>query len=142
MPLYKELHAYVRARLMEVYPGYIHSQGPLPAHLLGMLRILFRMIIIPVAGYQTLLISPILILFSPFYLLSFIIIKDSRFKASSSQIQNRETVALYSDYHPYSIIYHYLFLIGFKFAFVFWKTSCDPALNLPTPGRVFPQPLA
>uniref|UniRef100_A0A8D3D0Q6 Angiotensin-converting enzyme n=1 Tax=Scophthalmus maximus TaxID=52904 RepID=A0A8D3D0Q6_SCOMX len=35
MPLYKELHAYVRARLMEVYPGHIHSQGPLPAHLLG-----------------------------------------------------------------------------------------------------------
>ncbi|XP_071345502.1 angiotensin-converting enzyme 2 [Trachinotus anak] len=35
LPLYKELHAYVRARLMEVYPGYIDSQGPLPAHLLG-----------------------------------------------------------------------------------------------------------
>ncbi|XP_008402714.1 angiotensin-converting enzyme 2 [Poecilia reticulata] len=35
MPLYKELHAYVRSRLMEVYPGYIDSQGPLPAHLLG-----------------------------------------------------------------------------------------------------------
>ncbi|KAK2853827.1 hypothetical protein Q5P01_006488 [Channa striata] len=35
LPLYKELHAYVRARLMEVYPGHIDSQGPLPAHLLG-----------------------------------------------------------------------------------------------------------
>ncbi|KAK2920018.1 angiotensin-converting enzyme 2 [Channa argus] len=35
LPLYKELHAYVRARLMEVYPGLIDSQGPLPAHLLG-----------------------------------------------------------------------------------------------------------
>ncbi|XP_072236951.1 angiotensin-converting enzyme 2 [Leuresthes tenuis] len=35
MPLYKELHAYVRSRLMEVYPGHIDSQGPLPAHLLG-----------------------------------------------------------------------------------------------------------
>ncbi|XP_040895328.1 angiotensin-converting enzyme 2 [Toxotes jaculatrix] len=35
LPLYKELHAYVRARLMEVYPGHIDSKGPLPAHLLG-----------------------------------------------------------------------------------------------------------
>ncbi|CAL1604593.1 unnamed protein product [Knipowitschia caucasica] len=35
MPLYKELHAYVRARLMEVYPGHIDPHGPLPAHLLG-----------------------------------------------------------------------------------------------------------
>ncbi|XP_017295385.1 angiotensin-converting enzyme 2 [Kryptolebias marmoratus] len=35
LPLYKELHAYVRARLMEVYPGHIHPEGPLPAHLLG-----------------------------------------------------------------------------------------------------------
>ncbi|KAM8895228.1 angiotensin-converting enzyme 2 isoform 2-T2 [Spinachia spinachia] len=35
MPLYKELHAYVRGRLMTVYPGHIDSEGPLPAHLLG-----------------------------------------------------------------------------------------------------------
>ncbi|KAF1392660.1 hypothetical protein PFLUV_G00030370 [Perca fluviatilis] len=35
LPLYKELHSYVRARLMEVYPGHIDSEGPLPAHLLG-----------------------------------------------------------------------------------------------------------
>ncbi|XP_010790455.1 angiotensin-converting enzyme 2 [Notothenia coriiceps] len=35
MPLYKELHAYVRSRLMEVYPGHIEAEGPLPAHLLG-----------------------------------------------------------------------------------------------------------
>ncbi|KAK7912937.1 hypothetical protein WMY93_013148 [Mugilogobius chulae] len=35
MPLYKELHTYVRARLMEVYPRHIDPQGPLPAHLLG-----------------------------------------------------------------------------------------------------------
>ncbi|XP_042264192.1 angiotensin-converting enzyme 2 [Thunnus maccoyii] len=35
LPLYKELHAYVRARLMEVYSGHIDSEGPLPAHLLG-----------------------------------------------------------------------------------------------------------
>ncbi|XP_044209048.1 angiotensin-converting enzyme 2 [Thunnus albacares] len=35
LPLYKELHAYVRARLMEVYGGHIDSEGPLPAHLLG-----------------------------------------------------------------------------------------------------------
>ncbi|XP_041660894.1 angiotensin-converting enzyme 2 [Cheilinus undulatus] len=35
MPLYKELHAYVRAKLMEVYPGHIKEDGMLPAHLLG-----------------------------------------------------------------------------------------------------------
>lgn len=35
LPLYKELHAYVRAKLMEVYRGHIHPEGPLPAHLLG-----------------------------------------------------------------------------------------------------------
>ncbi|XP_074475581.1 angiotensin-converting enzyme 2 isoform X1 [Sebastes fasciatus] len=35
LPLYKELHAYVRARLTEVYKGHIDSEGPLPAHLLG-----------------------------------------------------------------------------------------------------------
>uniref|UniRef100_A0AAX7SMK9 Angiotensin-converting enzyme n=1 Tax=Astatotilapia calliptera TaxID=8154 RepID=A0AAX7SMK9_ASTCA len=35
LPLYKELHAYVRAKLMEVYPGHIDSDGFLPAHLLG-----------------------------------------------------------------------------------------------------------
>ncbi|XP_075996407.1 angiotensin-converting enzyme 2 [Genypterus blacodes] len=35
LPLYKELHAYVRSKLMDVYPGRIHPQGPLPAHLLG-----------------------------------------------------------------------------------------------------------
>lgn len=36
LPLYRELHAYVRSGLMEVYPGHIDSDGPLPAHLLGM----------------------------------------------------------------------------------------------------------
>ncbi|XP_061596730.1 angiotensin-converting enzyme 2 [Cololabis saira] len=35
LPLYKELHTYVRSRLMEKYPGHIDPQGPLPAHLLG-----------------------------------------------------------------------------------------------------------
>uniref|UniRef100_UPI0037E8EB63 angiotensin-converting enzyme 2 n=1 Tax=Semicossyphus pulcher TaxID=241346 RepID=UPI0037E8EB63 len=35
LPLYKELHAYVRAKLMEVYPGHLDSEGTLPAHLLG-----------------------------------------------------------------------------------------------------------
>ncbi|KAF7656047.1 hypothetical protein LDENG_00046830 [Lucifuga dentata] len=35
LPLYKELHAYVRARLMKVYPDHIDQEGPLPAHLLG-----------------------------------------------------------------------------------------------------------
>ncbi|XP_037552775.1 angiotensin-converting enzyme 2 [Nematolebias whitei] len=35
LPLYQELHAYMRARLTEVYPGHIDPEGPLPAHLLG-----------------------------------------------------------------------------------------------------------
>ncbi|KAL1265889.1 hypothetical protein QQF64_003916 [Cirrhinus molitorella] len=35
LPLYKELHAYVRAKLQEVYPGHIASNACLPAHLLG-----------------------------------------------------------------------------------------------------------
>ncbi|CAL8379460.1 unnamed protein product [Arctogadus glacialis] len=36
MPLYKELHAYVRSKLIDTYPGgHIHPEGPLPAHLLG-----------------------------------------------------------------------------------------------------------
>ncbi|KAM6943565.1 LOW QUALITY PROTEIN: angiotensin-converting enzyme 2 [Xenentodon cancila] len=35
LPLYKELHTYVRTRLMKIYPGRIDPQGPLPAHLLG-----------------------------------------------------------------------------------------------------------
>ncbi|XP_053720382.1 angiotensin-converting enzyme 2 isoform X1 [Synchiropus splendidus] len=35
MPLYKELHAYVRGKLMVQYPGKIAPTGPLPAHLLG-----------------------------------------------------------------------------------------------------------
>ncbi|KAM3838134.1 angiotensin-converting enzyme 2-like, partial [Diretmus argenteus] len=35
LPLYKELHAYVRDRLMKVYQGHVDSEGPLPAHLLG-----------------------------------------------------------------------------------------------------------
>lgn len=35
LPLYKELHSYVRSRLIATYPGHIHPEGPLPAHLLG-----------------------------------------------------------------------------------------------------------
>ncbi|XP_060767557.1 angiotensin-converting enzyme 2 isoform X3 [Neoarius graeffei] len=35
LPLYKELHAYVRAKLQDMYPGHISSNGGLPAHLLG-----------------------------------------------------------------------------------------------------------
>ncbi|XP_060924594.1 angiotensin-converting enzyme 2 [Limanda limanda] len=35
LPLYKELHAYVRSKLIDVYPGHIDPKGPLPAHLLG-----------------------------------------------------------------------------------------------------------
>ncbi|CAK8671725.1 unnamed protein product [Clavelina lepadiformis] len=35
-PLYKELHAYVRRKLYDVYgPDYINLNGPIPAHLLG-----------------------------------------------------------------------------------------------------------
>ena len=35
-PLYEELHAYVRRKLMEKYPGRgISGTGPIPAHLLG-----------------------------------------------------------------------------------------------------------
>ncbi|XP_064167231.1 angiotensin-converting enzyme 2 [Anguilla rostrata] len=35
MPLYTELHAYVRSKLQKVYPEHISSNGGLPAHLLG-----------------------------------------------------------------------------------------------------------
>ncbi|KAM9493763.1 angiotensin-converting enzyme 2 [Clarias gariepinus] len=35
LPLYKELHAYVRAKLQDTYPGHIATNGGLPAHLLG-----------------------------------------------------------------------------------------------------------
>lgn len=35
MPLYKELHAYVRAKLIEEYGNVIGAEGHLPAHLLG-----------------------------------------------------------------------------------------------------------
>ncbi|XP_024945394.1 angiotensin-converting enzyme [Cephus cinctus] len=34
-PLYRLLHAVVRFRLAEVYPGLIDLRGPIPAHLLG-----------------------------------------------------------------------------------------------------------
>lgn len=34
-PLYEQLHAYVRTKLMEMYPSYISPTGCLPAHLLG-----------------------------------------------------------------------------------------------------------
>ena len=36
LPLYKELHAYVRFRLREVYgPHIVHEKAPIPIHLLG-----------------------------------------------------------------------------------------------------------
>jgi len=39
-PLYQQLHAYVRRRLIEVYPNNaLDSRGPIPAHLLGTLKI-------------------------------------------------------------------------------------------------------
>lgn len=34
-PLYEQLHAYVRAKLMDAYPSLISPTGCLPAHLLG-----------------------------------------------------------------------------------------------------------
>ncbi|XP_037517553.1 angiotensin-converting enzyme [Rhipicephalus sanguineus] len=34
-PLYKQLHAYVRAKLIDVYGDKIKADGPIPAHLLG-----------------------------------------------------------------------------------------------------------
>lgn len=34
-PLYQQLHAYVRSKLIERYPGKIKEDGPIPAHLLG-----------------------------------------------------------------------------------------------------------
>ncbi|XP_042536455.1 angiotensin-converting enzyme 2 [Dipodomys spectabilis] len=34
-PLYEHLHAYVRAKLMDIYPSHINPTGCLPAHLLG-----------------------------------------------------------------------------------------------------------
>lgn len=33
--LYKKLHAYVRMRLQDVYPGKIDPTGPIPSHILG-----------------------------------------------------------------------------------------------------------
>ena len=35
MPLYKQLHAFVRGRLCEIYPNRFDCKGPIPAHLLG-----------------------------------------------------------------------------------------------------------
>uniref|UniRef100_A0AAZ3PE55 Angiotensin-converting enzyme n=1 Tax=Oncorhynchus tshawytscha TaxID=74940 RepID=A0AAZ3PE55_ONCTS len=35
LPLYKELHAYVRSKLQAKHPEHIHPEGGLPAHLLG-----------------------------------------------------------------------------------------------------------
>jgi peptidyl-dipeptidase A len=35
MPLYKQLHTYVRGRLCSIYPNRFDCNGPIPAHLLG-----------------------------------------------------------------------------------------------------------
>ncbi|CAF0991980.1 unnamed protein product [Adineta ricciae] len=35
MPLYEQLHAYVRGRLCQLYPNRFDCDGPIPAHLLG-----------------------------------------------------------------------------------------------------------
>jgi hypothetical protein len=37
MPLYRQLHAYVRGRLCSVYPNRFDCKGPIPAHILGKL---------------------------------------------------------------------------------------------------------
>lgn len=34
-PMYKQLHAFVRRRLAEQYPGRVTPYGPIPAHLFG-----------------------------------------------------------------------------------------------------------
>ncbi|XP_074661031.1 angiotensin-converting enzyme 2-like [Tubulanus polymorphus] len=34
-PLYKELHAFVRHKLLEKYPGKFRADGPIPAHIFG-----------------------------------------------------------------------------------------------------------
>lgn len=38
MPLYEQLHAYVRGRLCSVYPSRFDCRGPIPAHILGKLN--------------------------------------------------------------------------------------------------------
>lgn len=38
-PLYQQLHAYVRSKLIIMYPGKIKEDGPIPAHLVGKLTI-------------------------------------------------------------------------------------------------------
>lgn len=35
MPLYEQLHAFVRGRLCKLYPNRFDCNGPIPAHLLG-----------------------------------------------------------------------------------------------------------
>ena len=35
MPLYTQLHAFVRGRLCKLYPGKFDCDGPIPAHILG-----------------------------------------------------------------------------------------------------------
>lgn len=35
MPLYEQVHAFVRGRLCEIYPNRFDCSGPIPAHLLG-----------------------------------------------------------------------------------------------------------
>lgn len=42
-PLYEELHAYIRKRLRDIYgPEKIGGHTPLPAHILGIIYILFK----------------------------------------------------------------------------------------------------
>lgn len=40
MPLYEQLHAYVRGRLCSMYPNRFNCNGPIPAHILGRICIL------------------------------------------------------------------------------------------------------
>ncbi len=37
-PMYQQLHAFIRRRLAEQYPGRVNTYGPIPAHLFGKIR--------------------------------------------------------------------------------------------------------
>jgi hypothetical protein len=46
MPLYQQLHAYVRGRLCTMYPNKFHCDSAIPAHLLGTFFLLVFYIIL------------------------------------------------------------------------------------------------
>ena len=52
-PLYEQLHAYVRGRLCEIYPGKFDCNGSIPAHILGesiFLSNLFTFLVLPIGS--------------------------------------------------------------------------------------------